>query len=168
MHSLQNYAYYTSKDMLHIPSLHITTEMNYALLHTLFHMVVASDGSPPDQDYGFNAIRNERIIEKHRRICYNQTVYDDTRLEAAEYFELTLEVQDLVEQGGPTTGYTEVDIEHAAIRIIDDDGNFIVGVSEATKFIVPVLLHFNQSCVHNCKFVGKQNVEGCGGIYFMG
>ena len=51
-------------------------------------------------------------------------MYDDTRLEAAEYFGLTLEVQDLVAQGGPTTAYTEVDIEHAAIRITDDDGKY--------------------------------------------
>ena len=95
----------------------------------LFYYVASIDGGSPNPDYekqefGFSAIRNERITEEHRKICYNQTVYDDTRLEATEYFGLTLEVQDLVAQGGPTTGYTEVDIEHAAIRIIDYDGKY--------------------------------------------
>lgn len=76
-----------------------------------------------------NKIRDERIIEIRRRICYNQTVYDDIRLEAAEYVGLTLEVQDLVTMGGPTTANTEVDIEHTVIRIIDNDGKFIVELS---------------------------------------
>ena len=95
--------------------------------YILFHNVVFLGSDPPNLDYekqefGFNAIRNERITEERHKICYNQTVFDDTRLEAAEYFGLTLEIQDLVAQGGPTTGYTEVDIQHAAIRITDDDG----------------------------------------------
>ena len=91
-----------------------------------------ADGDPPHfvdyekQEVFFNEIRNERITETHRRICYNQTIFDDLRLEATEYAGLTLEVQDLVAQGGPTTTNTEVDIQHTAIRIIDNDSKFIV------------------------------------------
>jgi len=90
-----------------------------------------TDGDPPDPEYDkqeffFNDIRNERITEIHRRICYNQTVYDDIRLEATEYAGLTVEVQDLVSRGGPTTTETEVDIEHAAIKIIDNDSKLIL------------------------------------------
>ena len=89
------------------------------------------DGDPPNPDYerqefGLNEIRPERITEERRRICYNQTVYDDIRLEAMEYAGLTLEVQNLVSMQGPTTANTLVDIEHTAIRIIDNDGRFVV------------------------------------------
>ena len=73
------------------------------------------------QEFGSNRIRSQLIDDFHRRICYNQTVYDDLRLEATEYAGLTLEVQDLETLGGPTTIDTMVDINHAAIRIIDND-----------------------------------------------
>ena len=52
-------------------------------------------------------------------------MYDDIRLEGTEYAGLTVEIQDLVSVGGPTTTLTEVDIEHAAIRIIDNDSKLI-------------------------------------------
>ena len=85
----------------------------------------ASD-DPPRTDYElqeffFNRIRTQLIDDFHRRVCYNQTVYDDLRLEATEYAGLTLEVQDLESLGGPTTINTVVDINHAAFRIIDND-----------------------------------------------
>ena len=106
--------------------------------YVLFFAILDGDSQNPDyerQEFGFNKIRMERylqscgrssadITEKRRRICYNQTIYDDTRLEATEYFGLTLEVQDFVAQGGPTTVYTEVDVEHAAIRITDDNSKY--------------------------------------------
>jgi len=50
-------------------------------------------------------------------------------LEETECAGLTLEVQDLVEMGGPTTAKTEVDIKHKAFCIIDDDGGFIAILS---------------------------------------
>lgn len=71
----------------------------------------------------------------HHRICHNQIVYDDIRVETDEYFGLTLEVQDLVEEGGPTTGYTVVAMQHAAIRIIDNDGNFFCKVCIEHKYL---------------------------------
>ena len=70
-----------------------------------------------------NEIRKKRITQPHRRICYNQTVYDDIRLEETECVGLTLEVQDLVQFGGPTANAV-VDIKHAAITIIDNDGMY--------------------------------------------
>ena len=73
------------------------------------------------QEFFFNRIRNQLIDDFHRRVCYNQTLYDDLRLEATEYAGLTLEVQDLESLGGPTTINTVVDINHAAFRIIDND-----------------------------------------------
>ena len=85
---------------------------------------------PPDADhkreeFGFNAIRDERITNLERRICYNHTVYDDVRLELSEYAALTLEVQDLVSVGGPTTAKTDVTVSRAAIKITDDDSKFL-------------------------------------------
>ena len=95
-----------------------------------------TDGDPPNVDYDkqeffFNQIRKERITELRRRICYNQTIYDDLLIEETEYAGLTLEVQDFVSLGGPTTVNTVVGIEHAAIKIIDNDrpGRFIVMLS---------------------------------------
>ena len=95
-------------------------------------------GDPPRTDYElqeffFNRIRSQLINDFNRRVCYNQTVYDDLRLEAREYAGLTLEVQDLVEMGGPTTINTVVDIEHAAFIIIDND-------SKSSFLIVSVIL----------------------------
>ena len=96
-------------------------------LLTTFWITILIDGDPPDADYdkqefGSNAMRSKEISELHRRICYNQTVYDDTRLEATEYAGLTLEVQELQEFGGRTTVNTVVDIKHTAIKILDNDG----------------------------------------------
>ena len=77
--------------------------------------------SPPfDEDYphqllGFNDLRGIQILETRRRICYNQTVYDDVRLENDEWIGLTLQI-------GASTARTVTGIDHTAIRIIDDDG----------------------------------------------
>ena len=50
-------------------------------------------------------------------------------MEETEYAGLTLEVQDLVEQGGPTTVTTVVGVEHTAIKIIDNEGKFMMILS---------------------------------------
>ena len=82
--------------------------------------------TPPfDEDYpqqllGFNDLRNIQIRENtnnetRRTICYNQTVYDDVRLEADEWTGLTLTI-------GASTARTVTGIDDTAIRIIDDDG----------------------------------------------
>ena len=73
----------------------------------------------PQQLLGFNDLRNIQILETRRRICYNQTVYDDTRLEADEWTGLTLQI-------GASTANTVTGIDHTAIRIIDDDGRWLL------------------------------------------
>ena len=80
----------------------------------------------PNADYenqklGQSAIRKEIITELSRKVCYNQTIYDDEQLEATEYSGLTLVVQ-----GSPaTTVPTTVGIEHTALRIIDNDSKMM-------------------------------------------
>ena len=93
-----------------------------------FYYVFIIGGDQPYQDYGkqSNALKNESISQLDRRICYNQTIYDDKRLEAVEYIGLSLQIQDLVEIGGPTTVTTRMGVEHTVIKIIDNDGNLIV------------------------------------------
>ena len=80
----------------------------------------------PNADYenqklGQSAIRKEIITELSRKVCYNQTIYDDEQLEATEYSGLTLVVQ-----GSPaTTAPTTVGIEHTALMIIDNDSKMM-------------------------------------------
>ena len=56
------------------------------------------------------------ITEENRLVCYNQTVYDDMRLELVEYFGLTMAVRSSTVPTAinPTYGQT-------AIKIIDND-----------------------------------------------
>ena len=67
-----------------------------------------------------NRIRNVGINATRRVICYDQPIYDDLRLEVAEYFGMTLTVQGMP----PTTVLTEVRpmYDQVAIVIVDDDG----------------------------------------------
>ena len=82
------------------------------------------ESSPPfNEDYPqqllrFNDLRDIQILETRRRICYNQTVYNDVRLEADEWTGLTLQI-------GTSTARTVTGIYHTKIRIIDDDGKCI-------------------------------------------
>ena len=69
----------------------------------------------PQQLLGLNDLRTIQILETMRTICYDQTVYDDLRLEADEWIGLTLQI-------GDSTTRTVTGIDHTAIRIIDDDG----------------------------------------------
>ena len=39
-----------------------------------------------------NAIDNERITEIMRIVCYNQPIYDDSRVEGGEWLGLTLDI----------------------------------------------------------------------------
>ena len=66
---------------------------------------------------------NDNLISELMRIvCYNQTIYDDQRLEANEYAGLTLGVKD----NGLTTVLTLVKelFDQASILIVDDDSEF--------------------------------------------
>ena len=66
-----------------------------------------------------NRIRSIGINATRRVICYEQPIYDDLRLEPAEYFGMTLTVQMAL-----TTIITEVRpmYDQVAILIMDDDG----------------------------------------------
>ena len=66
-----------------------------------------------------NRIRSIGINATRRVICYDQPIYDDLRLEPAEYFGMILIVQMPL-----TTVLTEVRpmYDQVAILILDDDG----------------------------------------------
>ena len=70
----------------------------------------------PQQLLGFNDLRNIQISEIRRRICYNQIIYNDVKIEGDEWIGLTLQI------GASTAARTVTGIDHTAIRIIDDDG----------------------------------------------
>ena len=71
-----------------------------------------------EQTIGINLIRDTKITTTRRIICYNQTIYNDMRLEVAEYTGLGLVPNTL------STVLTEVEplYNEGSILIIDDDG----------------------------------------------
>lgn len=75
------------------------------------------------QVFGFNQIRNEEINATRRIICYNQTIYDDVRLEMSEYVGMTLTVDDLETRTTVNT-LEQPMYDQVAIQILDDDGKF--------------------------------------------
>ena len=72
-----------------------------------------------EQTIGINLIRDTKITTTRRIICYNQTIYNDMRLEVAEYTGLGLVPNTL-----SSTVLTEVEpmYDESSILIIDDDG----------------------------------------------
>ena len=90
-----------------------------------FNFLTQSYNMIPFSDYEqqqllSNRIRSIGINATRRVICYDQPIYDDMRLEVAEYFGMTLTVQSMP----PTTVLTEVRpmYDQVAIMIVDDDG----------------------------------------------
>ena len=71
-----------------------------------------------EQTIGVNLIRDTKITALRRIICYNQSIYDDVRLEVSEYAGLGLVADDTL-----STQLTEVEpmYDDSAILIIDDD-----------------------------------------------
>lgn len=71
-------------------------------------------------DYAMELIglRGALITEEQRVVCYNQTVFDDDRLEEEEYFGLTL--QPTKSASYPITNVA-VPYHYTAVRIIDND-----------------------------------------------
>ena len=74
------------------------------------------------QTAAVNIIDDILIREEVKIVCYNQTIYDDIRLEANEYAGLTLGVEDYPQ----TTVLTFVKelFDQASIFIVDDDSEF--------------------------------------------
>ena len=93
-----------------------------------FHIIIDPDvpsflgtyPMAPGTDYekqtrSANGLRGSSITESSRVVCYNQTVYCDTRLELTEYFGLSIAVR------ASSTVRTEVDpiYGQTAIKIMD-------------------------------------------------
>ena len=64
----------------------------------------------------FNAIDDVLITELKRIVCYNQTIYDDLRVEFDEYAGITLGVRDI------STTAVKPMYDQASIFILDNDG----------------------------------------------
>ena len=75
-----------------------------------------------EQTIGINLIRDTKITATRRIICYNQTIYNDMRLEVAEYTGLGLV---------PITLSTEVEpmYNESSILIIDDDSKLHITIT---------------------------------------
>ena len=84
-----------------------------------------------EQIRGINHIRNTVINATTRNICYNQTIYDDMRLEMSEYVGLTLTVRDSSVRTEINATYDQV-----TIQILDDDCKFT--------------LCMQSQCMHKC------------------
>ena len=97
-----------------------------------FHIIIDPDvpsslgtyPMAPGTDYekqtrSANGLRGSSITESSRVVCYNQTVYCDTRLELTEYFGLSIAVR------ASSTVRTEVDPKYGqtAIKIMDGSGS---------------------------------------------
>ena len=76
-----------------------------------------------EQLFGVNRIRDTVINETRRLICYNQTIYNDVRLELSEYAGLALAVRE-------ASYHTVVEpmYDQLAIHILDDDSKLHFGI----------------------------------------
>ena len=72
-----------------------------------------------EQLWGINHIRPAAINKTIQVICYNQTIYDDVRLELSEYAGLALAVRE-------GSLYTDVQpmYDQIAIHVLDDDSKW--------------------------------------------
>ena len=76
------------------------------------------------QTSAVNAIDDSPISEAMRLICYNQTIYNDVRLELNEYMGLTLGVRDYSLTRVLT--FVQLTYDEASILIVDNDSKFYV------------------------------------------
>ena len=127
-----------------------------------------------DQIRGINHIRNTVMNEMRRIICYNQTIYDNNRLEVSEYVGLTLAVRHSSVHTEVQPMYDQVDIQ-----IVDNDSELHFGIHKQkqcthitkTECIVVTYIH-----VHSVAVVGlngtfyqvsenKSMIKVCATIY---
>ena len=73
-------------------------------------------------DYRRNPIRlgNTPISQTSRIVCYDQVIYDDSRIEETEYMGLTLDVHLAM-----IHTKIAVDYHYSAIAIVDDDSEHL-------------------------------------------
>ena len=97
-----------------------------------------------EQIRGINHIRNTVMNEMRRIICYNQTIYDDIRLEVSECVSLTLAVRD-------SSVRTEVHPinDQVDIQIVDNDSELHFGI------------HKQRQCTHITRSVMKYRYYEC-------
>ena len=74
----------------------------------------------PQQTSTVNLIYNQQITNEIRIVCYNQTIYDDGRLEASEYVGLSLGIRQATAITNIYQGYN-----FAAIQIVDNDSMLV-------------------------------------------
>ena len=69
-----------------------------------------------------NTIADTVIREEMRIVCYNQSIYEDFRVELDEYAGISLGIRD----NSQTTALTNVDpmYDQASILIVDNDSEF--------------------------------------------
>ena len=130
---------YNYKSSIYIPpNAVLASELPYGLVTSLFQNIslYPAPDSPnflgiypivgrtdyEEQLFGINRIRDTVINETRRLICYNQTIYDDVRLEPSEYAGLALAVSE-------ASLHTVVEpmYDQLAIHILDDDGKLHLG-----------------------------------------
>ena len=87
-------------------------------LNGIYDMIPMSDYE--QQILGFNDMRDMIINSTRRVVCYNQIIYDDMRLEAAEYIGLTLAIRHATVSTTVQLMYDQV-----AILILDEDSKMI-------------------------------------------
>ena len=111
---------YQENDLIHMYShnIFISTAADTFSLGGFYRMDEGADYPPVIA--GFNPIMNMVITGTNRVICYNQTIYDDDRVEEDEFFSLTLTVQD----GSAQITLVDPQLSTAVIKIVDDDGEF--------------------------------------------
>ena len=110
---------------------------NVHLAHLLFLFIAAdtlslggfyytmdplADFPPPMKK--FNPIMNMIINNSTKTICYNQTIYNDNRVEEDEFFSLTLIVQD----GSAIVTQVDPQLSSTLVKIVNDDGKIHIHV----------------------------------------
>ena len=69
-----------------------------------------------EQTHSFNHISNTIITELSRVVCYNQSIYNDARVEPPEYIGLQLGIREAT-----VVAQVEPMYSNAAILILDSD-----------------------------------------------
>ena len=107
------------------------------ILSSIGYYLMDSSADYPPPVEGFNSIMNMPV---NGTICYNQTIYDDNRVEDDELFSLTLIVQDgsaIVTQVDPQLGSTVV-----------KNLRFWMMMASDVKIVVFAIWHQHSNCNH--------------------
>ena len=89
---------------------------------------------------------NMVITERNRVICYNQTIYDDIRMEEDEFFSLTLIVQDI----SMKTTIVNPECNTSVVTIVDDDSMLLLMCN-----VTPIYICINSMTFFNPLLMSK-------------